>query len=211
MKHIKIINALYLTNEGLVSKYSNGKPHNFFIKQGCLDGACAPYSASMLLMILGVLKRSDLEVNKHHKKSTKIGKIIDLFFQQKGLVRDGYNFEQLTQELQVFKNAYDIQYHNEEESVLSIIENHINSENPVLISVEFSSGAHALVAVGLEYNEKEEITKILCIDPGYDHPKITYWNSVIDIEKRETRKYKYTWLNNDTPVKLSDIITFDKK
>lgn len=105
MKQIKIINALHLTCDGVLIKHSNGKPHDFFIKQGCLDGACAPYSASILLMILGVLKRSDLEVYKHHKKSTKIGKIVDLFFQQKGLVRDGYNFEQLTQELQVFKSA----------------------------------------------------------------------------------------------------------
>lgn len=211
MKHIKIINALYLTNEGVISKHSNGKPHDFFIKQGCLDGACAPYSASMLLMILGVLKRSDLEIYKHHKKSTKIGKIIDLFFQQKGLVRDGYDFEELTKELQVFKSAYDIQYHNEEENVLIIIEEHINTENPVLISVEYSGGAHALVAVGLEYNEQEKITKILCIDPGFDRPKLTYWNSVIDIENLQDIKYKYSWLNDDTPVKLSDIITIDKR
>lgn len=81
MKHIKIINSLSLTGDGVVAKYRNGKPHDFFIQQGCLDGACAPYSASMLLMILGVLKRSDLEVYKVHDKRTKLGKIVDLFFQ----------------------------------------------------------------------------------------------------------------------------------
>lgn len=211
MKHIKIINTLMLTSEGVAAKYKNGKAHDFFIKQGDLDGACAPYSASMLLMILGVLKRSDLEIYKHHKKSTKIGKIVDLFFQQKGLVRDGYNFEELTKDLQVFKSAYDIQYHEGAEKVLSIIEDHINTENPVLISVVFSGGAHALVAVGLEYNEQEEIAKILCIDPGFERPKLTYWNSVIGIENSQARKYKYSWLNDDTPVKLSDIITFQKR
>ena len=134
-----------------------------------------------------------------------------MFFQQKGLVRDGYDFDDLTKELQVFKREYDIQYQNDSESLLSIIEDHINSENPVLISVEYSGGAHALVAVGLEYNEQEKITKILCIDPSFDPPKLTYWNSVIDVDKPEIKGYKYTWLNNDTPVKLSDIITFDKR
>lgn len=127
------------------------------------------------------------------------------------MVRDGYDFEELTKELQVFKSAYNIQYHNEEENVLAIIEDHINTENPVLISIEYSGGAHALVAVGLEYNDQEKITKILCIDPGFDRPKLTYWNSVIDIENRQDIKYKYSWLNDDTPVKLSDIITFDKR
>lgn len=81
MKHIKIINSIHLSCDGVVTKHSNGKPHDFFIQQGCLDGACAPYSASMLLMILGVLKRSDLEVYKVHDKRTKLGKIVDLFFQ----------------------------------------------------------------------------------------------------------------------------------
>lgn len=210
MKHLKIINSLHLTNEGVVSKHSNGKPHDFFIKQGDLDGACAPYSASMLLMILGVLKRNNLEIYKHHKKSTKIGKIIDLFFQQKGLVRDGYAFVELTKDLQVFKSTYDIQYHEGPEKVLTIIENHIKNENPILISIEYSGGAHALVAVGLEYNEQDEITKILCIDPSFEKPTLTYWNSVIDTENLTTGKYKYSWLNDDTPVKLSDIITFKK-
>lgn len=53
---------------------------------------------------------------------------------------------------------YDIQYHEAVESILSIIEDHINTENPVLISIEYSGGAHALVAVGLEYNDQEKIT-----------------------------------------------------
>lgn len=37
MKHIKIINTLILTSDGVVTKYKNGKTHDFFIKQGCLD------------------------------------------------------------------------------------------------------------------------------------------------------------------------------
>ncbi len=82
---------------------------------------------------------------------------------------------------------------------------------PVLISVEYSGGAHALVAVGLEYNEKEEVTKILCIDPAFEKPNLTYWNSVIDVETENRGKYNYTWLNDNTSVKLSDVITFERR
>ena len=28
----------------------------------------------------------------------------------------------------------------------------------------------------------KEITKILCLDPGYPTPKFTYWNSVVDLK-----------------------------
>jgi len=211
MKVIKIINSLFLTSEGVVTKYKNGKTHDFFIKQGSLDGACAPYSASMVLMILGILKRTDLDLNRYHDRRRKIGKIIDLFFNQKGLVREGYNFNDLTHELQLFKKDFDVQYHDTSNDILEIIQNQIEKENPVLISVEYTGGIHALVAVGLELNEKDEIIKILCIDPGYDQPKITYWNSVIDLESQYKGKYKFNWLNDDSLVKLSDIVTFNKK
>lgn len=210
MKHIKIINSLMLTSEGVTSKYKNGKPHDFFIKQGDLDGACAPYSASMLLMILGVLKRSDLDIENYDKR-TKLGKIIDLFFNQKGLVRSGYHFEDLTNELQVFKKDYCIQLHKTESNILGIIEQQILAEMPVLISVEYSGGAHALVAIGLEYNDREDVTKILCIDPAYDKPTVTYWNSVIDVETEFRTKYNFNWLNDNIPIKLSDLITFERK
>lgn len=68
-----------------------------------------------------------------------------------------------------------------------------------------------MVAVGLEFNEKDEITKILCIDSSYDQPKITYWNSVIDLEMQYKGKYKFNRLNDDSLIiKLSDNIIFNK-
>lgn len=211
MKHIKIINSLILTSEGVAAKHKNGKIHDFFIKQGDLDGACAPYSTSMILMLLGLIKRSDLDVYKVHDKRTKLGKIIDLFFNQKGLIRNGYYFEDLVNELQVFKKECDIQYHDTTKDILEIIQNQIEIENPVLISVEYSGGAHALVAVGLEYNEDGKVSKMLCLDPGFEKPSLTYWNSVIDVEIEYKGKYKFTWLNDDSPVKFSDIVIFNKK
>lgn len=201
--NIKVINKLLLTSEGVQAKYKNSKPHDFFIRQGEIDGACAPYSVCMILILLGLLKRSDLDVYKSHDKRTVKGKLISKFFAQRGLIRDGYHYEEIVKELAVLKNSLYCQQFKQQDEVLDLLDEEIGGDNPVLISVEYSGGAHALVAVGLEYSVNGIKNKILCIDPGFNKPMLTYWNSVIDISHKNAGKYKFTWLNEHRPQQVN--------
>lgn len=56
---IKIIDSLYLTEEGCCIK--NRKSYPVHIRQGSLDGACSIYSLMMYLMILKTIRRNELE------------------------------------------------------------------------------------------------------------------------------------------------------
>lgn len=207
--NIKIINKLILNTEGVQTKYKNGKLHDFFIRQGDLDGACAPYSVCMILMILGLLKIKDLDIYNRPDYRTAKGKLLRYFFEQKGLVRDGYHYSQLLEELKVLKKGLTCELDRDKGDVLVAIQKQIENDNPILISVDYSTGAHALVAVGLEYNDTGSINKILCIDPGFDKPKLTYWNSVIDVEHEYKGKYPCTWTNKDEPVEIGEAISFE--
>lgn len=50
--------------------------------------------------------------------------------------RDWFEINVLTQELQLFKKDFDIQYYDTSNNILEILQNQIENENPVLISVE---------------------------------------------------------------------------
>ena len=207
--NIKVINKLQLNSEGVQTQYRNGKPHDFFIRQGDLDGACAPYSVCMISMLLGLVSIKDLDVYNRPDYRTAKGKLIRSFFEKKGLVRDGYQFCQIKEELEILKSRLACAVFSKKKGVLQTIREQIEQDNPILISVDFSNGSHALVAVGLEYNETGSITKILCIDPGFEKPKLTYWNSVIDIEHEYKGKYSWTWTNDNSAISLGEAISFE--
>lgn len=212
MNSIRVIDKLYLSENGIYTKYqSNGKQHDFFIKQGDLDGACAPYSVSMVLMILGIVKRKEIGVYQLRDKRTRLGKLMSLFLDEKGLVLDGYDYKALHEELQGIKRLVKTYYHERNDILFfTHLKESVNANVPLLMSIAYSGGAHALVAIGYEYNTKEEVTKILCLDPGFEKPLITYWNSVIDVETVYKGKYKYKWLNSDSYVDIDDYICFEE-
>lgn len=212
MKKIKVIDSLYLSENGVYTKYkSNGKAHDFFIKQGDLDGACAPYSVSMILMLLGIIKRNEIGIRQLRDKRTRLGKLMSLFLDEKGLVLDGYDYKALHHELQGIKNLVKTTYHKgDNEAFFEDLKQKVANNFPLLMSLEYSGGAHALVAVGYEYDLDGDITKVLCLDPGFEKPLFTYWNSVIDVETVYTGKYKYKWLNSNSYVDIDDYICFER-
>lgn len=165
----------------------------------------------MILMLLGLLKRSDLNVYKRHDGRTAKGKLINKFFEQRGLIRGGYHYEEIIEELGVLKKNLFSQHIKKQDEVLDLLDKEIGGNSPMLFSVNFSGGAHALVAVGLEYAANGSINKILCIDPRFQKPILTYWNSVIDISKQNTGKYKFSWLNEHgyQQVNIGDAIRFE--
>lgn len=88
---IKIIGELFLTKKGCCIK--NRTDNQIHIKQGDIDGACSVYSLMMYLMIMKVIKRNQLnDLYNTIKKSPEVESIFHEFFDKHGLVRDGFYF-----------------------------------------------------------------------------------------------------------------------
>ncbi len=62
MRTLKIIDCLYLNEDGVRVRAKNGRFQQVHLRQGELDGACAVYSAFMALICIGVVKYNDITV-----------------------------------------------------------------------------------------------------------------------------------------------------
>lgn len=225
MKTIKIIDSLALDTEGVKARMRNGRLQQVHLRQGDLDGACAVYSTMMILIMIGAVKYSDISVyGNNYDRRYSIERLKKELFELKGLHRDGnYLFHDEADNIQkmlqrsfskkVTATPYDFDEVRSEDIIDAINEN-ISSDLPVLISIAYKRGGyHALVAVGIEYNSKEQPVKILCLDPGYATPKFTYWNCVIDL-KPQKGKYtfrSFTETGDCDLVQLQDILVIEKR
>ena len=216
MKTIKIIDSLHLTDEGVRAKTKNGKFQIVHLRQGDLDGACAIYSTVMALIILGVLKYRDVSIGAVTKdKRTMVERLKKRLFEEQGLHRDGHEFDEIKEILQHSYSGFvsvDDPIEGPDKKIIEEINNQILADKPVIVSYEFPGGAHALVAIGLEFDEGQ-VKKILCLDPGFPSPKFTYWNSIIDLEPQKG-KYKYRNIaetGEPTHIKLGNILVLSKK
>jgi|LSQX01.2.fsa_nt_gb hypothetical protein len=219
MKTLKIIDSLYLTENGVRYKARNGRYQQVHLRQGELDGACAIYSACMALILIGVVKYNDITVyGKNYKKSTAIERLKKEFFDKKGMHRDGNYFDELKRSLKkgYAKNiVVDHIDDSDELETIQKIDETINNNLPVVISCEFSGGAHALIAIGMEYDVNNEACRILCLDPDTPEPKISYYNCVIDLNVRERGIYIHNYFNTKdnfvTKVLLGELLIITKR
>ena len=193
---IQIINNLFLHGEAGCCVY-NRKYYPVHLRQGDLDGACAVYCVMMYLLILNIVTRRQLEdlYGKIRKKDS-IKNLFKALFENKGLVRSGFYYTNLQSLINrhigdLVKAKAD---NSEPESqTINRIKDSIERGEPIMISVQFSGGAHALLAIGYEADE-EGMFNIFCLDPGFDCPPTSYWNAVISLNKGSGNKYPHEWM-----------------
>ena len=70
---------------------------------------------------------------------------------------------------------------------------------------------HALLAIGVEKDRNNDITKILCLDPGFPRPKCAIWNSYIEVTRspKSDKPFKYVREDRDIKVCLDDMLIID--
>jgi hypothetical protein len=219
MKTIKIINSLHIDEKGVQAKTKNGRFQTVHLRQGDLDGACAVYSTMMILIMIGVVKYNDVKVGgNNYDKRYSIERLKKELMDTKGLHRNGNyfnndNYDDLKKMLQRSYSQW-VTVNHEEENIIDKIDENIEKNQPVLLSISYKvGGTHAIVVIGVEYDNDNNPTKILCLDPGYSRPKFTYWNSVIDL-KHLVGKYPFRNIteSGDTHyVKLNEILIISKK
>ena len=210
MATIQIVSNLKLhPQKGLLSKDSTGKWIDVHHQQGDLDGACAVYSVIMNLLILGMIEKEEICVYSSIDKRTRKGKLLSYLLEKQGLVRDGYCFRTLAKDIRDYANfAANQKLAKSREDAINIIQTSVANDSPIIISVGDGEWAHALLAIGIEYNENDVPTKILCLDPGAPSPICTYWNCIIDVS---TKTLWYKTEKSQTKAELGDLLVISQE
>lgn len=220
MSNIHIIDSIRLNHKGLCVLDENRKWVDLHKQQGDLDGACAIYSLVMAMLCKGLLSDDDTKVYNRLDRRTDKGKFLYQFFNERGMIRNGYSYITLSKEIN--ESPFDIKAkrRNPRTNVdrINLISKYIKDNSPVIISVMFPNGddeegGHALLAIGVEYNPDESVTKILCLDPGYPSPRYAPWNCFIDVSKDANKDYPFNCVSESThyKVRLDDMLIIDRE
>ena len=206
---IRILKDIDITEVG--ASVFNRKWQQIHLKQGDMDGACAVYSLMMYLILIKVLNRNEVtNLNTSFKGNTAKGRLFKEFFENEGLCRDGFYFSDpnkkepnLTAKLnhsfaKVVKAKPDLfdSGKAEQEQAVDGIKSAIDNNIPIMIAIVRKDGAHAILAIGYEETE-ETVTKLFCLDPGYEMVQSSYWNTVIRINDFPTKKYSHQCITPD--------------
>jgi len=210
---IKIINRLQLSDIGLIVKGTKQEVH---LQQGTMDGACTVYSMMMCLIIARAIHRNDV-VNLDDEKikgNTSKGRLIRNFLYNNGLVRKGYELNDLNDELlHTFQKIVHTEYHSLEldgDDFIPNIINALNNNYPVELAFQRKGkSGHAVVAIGHEKNPTGVLLYVL--DPGYSMPFGQYWNNVIQIDSNSNCKYNALDFVEKEKIQVDEALVIKKK
>lgn len=215
MKQFIVIDPLLLDTNGVLvckkpSRRSFQKAH---FKQGDLDGACGAYSILMVLNILGVFEAEELNSNTEFDKRTAEWKLIQSL-NEKGLYRDGLTSKDIQNILTANYAKYvTVQCVDKEKDIMDVIKNWVDSNNPVVLGIDYNStDGHWVVVVGYVLDEEGEPSDLLILDPGNDSPKYCLWNGILNVKKEPRKKYGFRY-NSDRlyMVDIGEVVIIAKK
>ena len=215
MAHIFINDKLRLNKQGLMVRDSDNRWTELHCQQGRLDGACVVCSVVMALLCIGYICNDDIDVNTdpNPDRRTEKGKLLSLLLDERGLVRDGYYLRTMSTLLRDKCSDLEINYHKKKETIVSKIKESVESNYPVVISVNNDKMGHGILVVGVEYDKNDNASKLLCLDPGFSITDNSYWNCIIDFSKNGIGTYPYWYITNDikSKVDIKDIIIIADK
>ncbi len=213
---IKVVHGIYLRNQQVLTKDANKRLTPIHCRQGDLDGACAVYATIMCMLHIGYLSEEDLHIYNLPDKRTPKGKILHELMENNGLVRNGFSYIKLKKTIEelcgsdIMISRYNPRKQDDiVEQVAYLIDNDITP----IISIAWKDGAHALLAVGYEYDDDNIITNILCLDPSAESPKVCAWNCYINVSKEiGNLPYRYVSISDKGyKVKLNDFLVLKKR
>lgn len=205
MNTIHFIDNIHFDYGRLLSNApSKLKAGEVFVRQGDLDGACAVYSLMMMLIINKKVTKGDLVKRDKNAGYTAKKRLQDKFLSGIiGLYRGGYYFDALAEDLKesfakvATASTYCVGYPDRDDVVLKdelhnkIMET-IDAGKPVEIGFAFKggNGGHAVVAIG--YCQYKSRIQLFCLDPAYNLPQTSLWNTIIEIETKSDKRKTYT-------------------
>ena len=218
MSTFKTINQIQLVRGELVCalKSGNGK-QTAHQRQGSLDGACSAYSISMALIIIGIVDAQDIR-NNSLRKNTREGKFIRDLVENNGWYNDGRTFLEVKEQTDLFlgKIVQATLFRKKDGDIVDFIKDYIENDIPVLLHIRYKGeSGHAIVVVGIQYDKNDKMDSLLCLDPGFESPVISFWNCMIKIKKSGTTDYPHCWYSIDgkpnSNVYLHEALAIEKK
>lgn len=195
MKSFKVISRLALINGELMcmkpSRRSYQKAH---FRQGDLDGACGVYSIAMVLNMIGVFESEELCSDTEFDQRTAEWKLIKAL-NENGLYRNGLASDDISRILTTtYSKFITVDCIDKKHKLINHIQECLDLDLPLVLGIQFNkSHGHWCVAVGYAVDENGRISHILTLDPGYDTPKCSFWNGIIDLDKEPYKKYGYRY------------------
>lgn len=226
-QQIKIIDRVSLTKDSLFVK---GTKQEIHLQQGSLDGACAVYSMMMCLIMNKIIKRKDVaDLDFSHDGRSSNGRLVLLFLEHQGLIRNGYDFISLKADLyNAFRKRVKVsccvsKFYAETNGIIpteefeiktTLIEDIINaldSNKPVEIGFtrKGNKNGHAVVAIG--YQESNNSVSFFCLDPGFDLPKGQFWNNILQVNTDSNAKYNCLNNQEESVVTIDEILIIEPK
>lgn len=225
MNEIHFIKNIHF-DERLASDDNRPKACSAFLRQGDLDHGCAIYSLLMMLIINKKATRYDLECNKPTKGFPSIIRLKKEFLSDiPGVYKEGLFFTDIADRLasSYAKKATATSFTTDKNIAGNLISKDelngkiketIDAGFPVQIGFTYKNtgGGHSVVAIG--YAEYKTRMQLFCLDPGYDLPATSLWNSIVDMEQDTSTKARFTdcYLTNDNSprnVCVDEILTID--
>ncbi|MBP7984338.1 MAG: hypothetical protein KAZ28_01720 [Bacteroidaceae bacterium] len=214
MANLKIIKSIRLNKNGVQVKDANFNWINLHKQQGDLDGACSVYSLFMALLCQGLISEEDTHIYATPDRRTEKGKLLYHFFYEQGFVREGYSYSILAREFNEISSEIKATHKKprSNDDRIEMIESYTNQNTPVIISTQYKDGAHALLAIGVECDDDDIITKILCVDPSAPAPKVSPWNCFIDVSREGKVDYPFYCVtcSNSYKVTLDDMLIIER-
>ena len=197
---IRIIDPIVTTCAGPEVDFGNMGRDDDFVpvhqRQGTLDGACGLYSVFISLLIHRLVTVDELSLLHLTDPRTRLGKFTKAISRLPALVPEGIYLEELEgMIIGSFGGVMGAERSDCRGSKLfPFVTRQILQNRPVIVSVEWNTGAHAVVVVGLEYSgdgEEQKPTRFLALDPSLESPRVSAWNLAINAFASDAGRYPY--------------------
>lgn len=202
------------------------------LRQGEMDGACGPYCVVMTLIALGVMSRDQARSLDSFDGRTRLGPFRENLMAFGALVTEGTDDFDVSWLVDVFKHAGVVttvlDVAPRRKTTIRNIADAVDNRKIPIVGVEWAcrQAGHWLLVIGYQgymANDDDElqITHLLCLDPTSDAPRVSLWNTVIEVfteegeAVNEGRYYCRHWGPNDAPtacrIDQSVVVGLDKK
>lgn len=197
------------------AKSSRGK--TLFQKQGTLDGACGAYCVTMALDILGLIDAGQIAEGEKGDsvEQNKFLKAIN----DRGLYPNGLSTNEAVKMVNEFfinkaeAQPYYFKKFKDEENYLQRMIDALDDDCPVMLSFNYpkgkdNEGGHWVVAVGYEYDEHDDVKKLLLLDPSGEEPSMAPWNAYIKLNEKKAGNYVHRYVRacDNCAIRLDDAI-----
>ncbi|TIC80328.1 hypothetical protein [Crenobacter intestini] len=187
MNTMMVSPLLRISESGPVSVKNDDRVH---LRQGELDGACGPYCMVSALIALDKMRRERAQNMDQWDGRTREGRFRDALMAFGTLNSEGTSCWDLVWLTDYFKNvglqaAY---VEGSKKTVVNAVSAAVANKQMPILAVDWQGGgAHWLLVVGCQgvrdANGTEQLTHLLCLDPGYETTSISLWNVVIEVFK----------------------------